>query len=123
MDAISFVAGITFNDDRAITADVTGIDATGMAYESESGTETVAWADVKAVMLATTDHMLESGGSLLSMAEVLREAGDRPEEAAEMRRFGFGVLQQAAPRVCPRGESCGLAPGSGAEPDPPAVEA
>ncbi len=68
------------------------------------------------LMLATTDHMLETGGSLLTMAEVLREAGDRADQAAEMRRFGFSVLQQAAPRVCPLGAACGLRPASGATP-------
>ena len=108
MDAINFTAGITFHDDRVATVDVTGIDAGGIAYTSEAGAARVGWAEVKAVMLATTEHMLETGGSLLAMAEVLREAGDRADQAAEMRRFAFGVLQQAAPRVCPRGDDCGL---------------
>ncbi|MGI8683819.1 MAG: hypothetical protein ACR2MO_01730 [Acidimicrobiales bacterium] len=116
MDSISFTAGITFNDNRAMTVDVTGIDATGIAYASEAGAGAVAWTDVKAVMLATTDHMLESGGSLLAIADVLRDAGDRADQAAEMSRFGLGVLQQAAPRVCPLGARCGLAPGYSAEP-------
>ena len=111
MDAISFTAGITFQDDRVVTVDVTALDAGGITYTSEEGPGTVPWSDVKAVMLATTDHMLESGGSLMAMSEVLRATGDRPDQAAEMRRFAFGVLQQAAPRVCPLGEACGLRPG------------
>ena len=108
VDAITFTAGITFRDDRVVTVDVTALDAGGITYTSEAGAGSVPWSEVKAVMLATTDHMLESGGSLLSMSEVLREAGDRPDQAAEMRRFAFGVLQQAAPRVCPLGQACGL---------------
>jgi hypothetical protein len=71
----------------------------------------VPWPDVKAVMLATTDHMLESGGYLFSMAELVQQQEQsEPYDAAAMRRFGLGLLQQAAPRVCPRGETCGLRP-------------
>src|SRR5688572_8453889 len=70
VDAISFTAGITFQDDRVVTVDVTALDAGGITYTSEEGAGTVPWRDVKAVMLATTDHMLESGGSLLAMSEV-----------------------------------------------------
>ncbi|MGH9151612.1 MAG: hypothetical protein ACRD03_04200 [Acidimicrobiales bacterium] len=111
MDAISFTAGITYNDGRVVTVDVTAIDEAGITFRSEAGTGTVGWGEVKAAMLATTDHMLETGGSLLAMAEVLRETGDPAARSEEMRRFGLDVLGQAAPRVCPLGESCGLRPG------------
>jgi hypothetical protein len=112
MDEPSFTAGITFHDDRALTVDVTAIDSTGITYASPAGPEQVPWTNVKAVMLATTDHMLESAGSLFSMAERLEAAGDEGATAApEMRRFGLQVLGQAAPRVCPLGPQCGLRPG------------
>ena len=113
MDELSFTAGITFADDRAKTVDVTAIDSAGITYTSEAGPETVPWSDVKAVMLATTDHMLESAGSLFAMAERLETAGDEGSSAApEMRRFGLQLLAQAAPRVCPLGPQCGLRPGA-----------
>ena len=116
MDEMSFTAGITFQDDRIVTVDVTAIDGAGMTYTSEEGPGRVPWADVKAVMLATTDHMLESAGSLFAMAERLEDAGNEGAGAAsEMRRFGFGVLQQAAPRMCPLGAGCGLRPGPAAQ--------
>jgi hypothetical protein len=125
VDAISFTAGITYNDGRVVTVDVTGIDASGIAYRSEAGAGTVPWGDVKAAMLATTDHMLETGGSMLAMAEVLRDTGDPGGRSEEMRRFGLDVLGQAAPRVCPLGDGCGLRPGQAAGagdggPQPPA---
>ncbi|MFP5377878.1 MAG: hypothetical protein ACLGIO_14005 [Acidimicrobiia bacterium] len=110
MDAIGFTAGITYDDGRVVTVDVTAIDETGITFRSEAGTGTVGWGEVKAAMLATTEHMLETGGSLLAMAEVLRETGDPAARSEEMRRFGLDVLGQAAPRVCPLGESCGLRP-------------
>ena len=114
MDDVSFTAGITLRDDRMLTVDATGIDGTGIAYHSEAGDGIVAWADVKAVMLATTDHMLESGGALFAMAENLDRAGnDRSRDAGEMRTLGAGLLRQAATRVCPLGPSCGLRPGPG----------
>ena len=113
MAEVSFTAGITFSDDRVQTVDVVAIDGSGMKYTTESGEDVVAWDDVKAVMLATTDHMLESAGSLFSMAERLEDAGDPGGAAAapQMRQIGFGVLRQAAPRLCPFGENCGLRPG------------
>lgn len=113
VDAISFTAGITYNDGRVVTVDVTGIDAAGISFRSEAGDGTVPWRDVKAAMLATTDHMLETGGSMLAMAEVLRDTGDPGRRSEEMRRFGLDVLGQAAPRVCPLGEGCGLRAGTG----------
>lgn len=112
MDAISFTAGITFNDGRVVTVDVTGIDGEGIAYRSEDGDGTAPWSAVKAVMLATTDHMLETGGSLLAMADVMRQTGDPGARSEQMRRFGLDVLGQAAPRVCPLGDGCGLRPGT-----------
>jgi len=109
---VSFTAGITFADDRVLTVDVTTIDGDGLSYASEDGSAFVPWPEVKAVMLATTDHMLESAGSLFSMAEVVQESDQtRTHEAAEMRRFALRLLQQAAPRLCPLGGSCGLQPG------------
>ncbi|MGH9225259.1 MAG: hypothetical protein ACRD2W_16085 [Acidimicrobiales bacterium] len=112
MAEVSFTAGITFSDDRVETVDVVAIDGSGMKYTTEEGEAVVTWDDVKAVMLATTDHMLESAGSLFSMAERMEDAGDPGAAAApQMRQIGFGVLRQAAPRLCPFGPSCGLRPG------------
>ncbi len=112
MEEVNFTAGITFQDDQVVSADVTAIDGTGITYTSDEGPCHVAWADVKAMMLATTDHMLESAGSLFSMAERLEAGGDEGASAAlEMRRFGLQLLQQAAPRMCPLGTDCGLRPG------------
>ena len=120
MDEVGFTAGITFSDDRVLTVDVTRIDGDGIAFTTESGAETVSWADVKAVMLATTDHMLESAGSLFAMAETIQETDPaRINEAIEMRRFGLNLLVQAAPRLCPLGPSCGLQPAPPAVPDAP----
>ena len=111
MGDVQFTAGITFQDDTVLTVDVTSIDATGITYRTEEGSREAPWPEVKAVMLATTDHMLESAGSLFSMAERLQTAGDEgPSQAQEMRRFGLGVLGQVAPRVCPLGAECGLRP-------------
>ena len=113
MGDVSFTAGITFADDRVLTVDVTAIDGSGIAYTSDAGYDVVPWDDVKAVMLATTDHMLESAGSLFSMAETIQATDQgRLDEAIEMRRFGLRLLQQAAPRLCPLGTSCGLNPGA-----------
>lgn len=112
MAEVSFTAGITFADDRVMTVDVVAIDGSGLRYLGEDGEDVVAWSDVKAVMLATTDHMLESAGSLFSMAERLEDAGDPGGAAApDMRRIGFAILRQAAPRLCPHGLTCGLRPG------------
>lgn len=117
MDDAGFTAGITFQDDRVMTVDVTAIDASGLTYTTEEGSQQVPWPEVKAVMLATTDHMLESAGSLFAMAERLEAGGDEgPAAAQEMRRFGLGLLAQVAPRLCPLGEGCGLRPGRPPEP-------
>ena len=120
MDERSFTAGVTLNDGRAMTVDVTAIDAHGLSYRSEQGPGVVPWAAVKAVMLATTDHMLESGGYLFSMAELVQqrdEAGST--DAAGMRRFGLELLREAAPRICPMGEVCGLRAHTLSPPPPP----
>lgn len=109
MAEVAFTAGITLQDDRMLSVDVTSVDAGGLGYDAGDGPITVPWADVKAVMLATTDHMLETGGSLFRMAELLHDADQgRAGDAAQMRRFGAHLLQQAAPRLCPLGEACGL---------------
>jgi hypothetical protein len=119
VDEVGFTAGITFQDDRVVTVDVSGIDDAGITYTSAEGRGHVPWSEVKAVMLATTDHMLESAGSLFTMAERLQTAGDEGTTAAqEMRRFGLGLLGQVAPRVCPLGEGCGMRPGFSQEKPP-----
>lgn len=120
MDEAGFTAGVTLNDNRVLTVDVTGIDADGLSYRSDEGPGVVAWGDVKAVMLATTDHMLESGGYLFSMAELVQEReGDQPYQALEMRRFGLELLREAAPRICPMGDVCGLRAQPLSPPPPP----
>ena len=109
MAEVAFTAGITLQDDQMLSVDVTSVDGAGLGYRGEDGPRTVPWSDVKAVMLATTDHMLESGGSLFAIAELLQDADEgRAGDAAQMRRFGAHLLQQAAPRLCPLGDGCGL---------------
>jgi hypothetical protein len=108
---VNFTAGITFQDDRAVTVDVTAIDGTGLSYATETGAGHVPWDEVKAVMLATTDHMLESAGSLFAMAQRMEDAGgEEASEAPQMRQFGLAILRQVAPRICPRGAECGMRP-------------
>ncbi len=113
MDEVAFTAGITLHDGQVLTVDVTRIDGEGISWsEEEEGARTVAWSGVKAVMLATVDHMLETGGYLFSMAELVSDQdGSRPYDGPEMRRFGLGLLHQAAPRLCPLGTGCALRPG------------
>ena len=114
---MDFTAGITLQDDRLLSVDVVAIDAGGIAYADEDGRQVVPWADVKAVMLATTDHMLESGGYLMSMSQTIREQDQgQPYDAEGLRRFALGLLVQAAPRLCPLAEGCGLKPGAGRRP-------
>ncbi len=109
MAEVAFTAGITLQDDQVLSVDVTSVDGAGLSYRGEDGPRTVPWSDVKAVMLATTEHMLESGGLLFSMAELLQDADQgRAGDAVQMRRFGAHLLQQAAPRLCPLGDGCGL---------------
>lgn len=121
MDEIGFIAGVTLQDNRVFTVDVTGIDAQGMSYKSDEGQVLLPWAEIKAVMLATPDHMLESGGYLFSMAELVEERQhEQPYDARQMRRFGLELLGQAAPRICPSGDTCGLrrGPEGGSTPGP-----
>ena len=109
MDEVDFTAGVTLHDDQVLTVDVTSIDGNGLTYRSDAGVGVLPWSDVKAVMLATPDHMLESGGFLFSMAEMVQEREqDQPYRALEMRRFGLELLREAAPRICPMGAACGL---------------
>ncbi len=116
MAEVDFTAGITLNSGEVLTVDVTAVDAEGIRHRPERGREFVAWSEVKAVMLATTDHMIESGGYLFSMAERMQDADqEQPYEADAMRRLGAGLLRQAAPRICPNGAACPLA----APPPPP----
>lgn len=117
MDEVGFTAGLTRQDNRTLTVDVVAIDGSGIAYKSDEGVSVVPWAEIKAVMLATPDHMLESGGYLFSMAELVQEREqDQPLSAPEMRRFGLELLRRAAPRICPLAQACGL--GSGPGPGP-----
>jgi hypothetical protein len=112
---IDFTAGITLNDGRVFTVDVRHIDDSGMRYRAEGADELVAWSDVKAVMLATSDHMLETAGYTFSMAElVLEKEESQPYDAAQMRQLGFNLLRDAAPRFCPLGAGCALG-----RPEPP----
>jgi hypothetical protein len=109
---IAFTAGITLHDNRVITIDVRSIDGDGIGYSGADGPQLVPWTDVKAVMLATTDHMLENGGYLFSMAELVEEREQvQPYDPAALRRLGAGILRQAAPLMCPRRAGCGLRPG------------
>lgn len=104
---MDFTAGITLGDGTVMTVDVTGIDAGGITYDADDGRHLVAWDDIDAVMLATTDHMLAAGGYLFTAAETMGQA--QPYEAAEMKRRGSRLLAGAAPRLCPLGEQCGFA--------------
>lgn len=115
---VQFTAGITFQDNRVITVDVTSIDGDGLDYVVDDGPQHVRWHDVKAVMLATTDHMLESGAYLLDMAQLVEEREDvQPYDPEALRRLGIGILRQAAPLLCPRRAACELRPGF--QPNPP----
>lgn len=111
MGEVDFTAGITLDDGRVLTVDVTEIDERGIRYQSDEGLRSVPWTEVKAVMLATTDHMLESAGYMFSVAELVQQAEERqPYDADQMRRLGAGLLKEAAPRLCPLGDGCPLAP-------------
>ncbi len=106
---VAFTAGVTLNDGTVFTVDVEGIDGQGIRYRAEEGAQLIAWSDVKAAMLATSDHMLEMSGYLFSVAEMVRDKEEaQPYDAAQMRRFALGLLAEAAPRLCPLGEGCPL---------------
>lgn len=118
MPDIDFTAGITLQDDRVMAADVEAIDAAGIHVKAGTARgvtdlpDVVPWADVKAVMLASTDHMLESAGYLFSMAELVeQQERAQPDQPAEMRQRALGLLAEAAPRICPLGAGCPLATG------------
>lgn len=104
-----FTAGITLRSGAVLTADVTTLDAQGIAYRTEDGVGFASWGEITAVMLATTDHMLETAGQMLSVAEVLRQQEQRePYDAEALRQRALGLLREAAPRLCPHGQACPL---------------
>lgn len=109
-ERVEFTAGITLRTGAMMTVDVTALDAHGIRYRTEEGTAEAAWEDVKAVMLATTDHMLETAGYMLEVSDMLREQEQRqPYDAEQMRDRALRLLGQVAPRICPRGDDCPLA--------------
>ena len=104
-----FTAGLTLTDGRVRTVDVEALGADGISYRTEGGGGFVAWSDVKAVMLATTDHMLETAGYMFEVSELLGDQERRqPYDAEAMRRRALGLLAEVAPRLCPRGQACPL---------------
>lgn len=110
MEHIEFTAGITLRDGAAMTVDVTGLDEQGIGYRTEDGTGFAPWAEIKAVMLATTDHMLETAGHMFTVSDLLRQQEQRePYDADALRRRAQGLLREAAPRLCPQGQACPLA--------------
>lgn len=116
MQAIEFTAGITLRDGSVLTADVTSLDTRGIGYRTETAEGFAAWDDITAVMLATTDHMLETAGHMMAVADLLRQQEQRQAYDAEaLRGRALGLLREAAPRLCPAGRSCPLGTtGSGA---------
>ena len=107
---VGFTAGITLNSGRVFTVDVEQLDDREIRYKSEEDVGFAPWSDIKAVMLATSDHMLEMSGYLFSVAEMLTEKEQRqPYDPEEMRAFGLNLLRQAAPRICPLQQACALA--------------
>lgn len=109
MEDIEFTAGITLRSGAVLTVDVTRLDEGGIGYRTEEGDAFAPWAEVKAVMLATTDHMLESAGYMLEMSSLLREQGQgQPYDADAMQQRALGLLREAAPRLCPKGPDCPL---------------
>lgn len=109
MTEIAFTAGITLADGAVLTVDVERLDADGIAYRTEDRAGFASWGDVKAVMLATTDHMLETAGYMFEVSELLGEQERRqPYDAETMRRRALGLLAEVAPRLCPRGQECPL---------------
>lgn len=115
-----FTAGITLRDGTTATGDVVSVDTGGITYRVEEQTRHARWDEIDAVMLATTDHMLAIGGYLFDVAETLQ--GSSPSQAAGLKRRGARILADAAPRLCPLGDGCGLArPGGGSPPgaEPP----
>lgn len=110
MQDVSFTAGITLTSGEVLTVDVETIDGDGIHYQGGDGPAFAGWDEIKAVMLATTDHMLESAGYMLDMSDMLREQQrTQPYDADRMRAQALGLLAQVAPRLCPDGPSCPLA--------------
>lgn len=113
MDGTGFTAGLTLASGDTLSVDVARIDEHGVSYHTDDGTAFAAWDDIKAVMLASTDHMLETAGYMFEVSELLREQQARqPYDAQAMRDQGLGLLQQAAPRLCPNGAACPLGRGT-----------
>lgn len=108
MEEIEFTAGITLTTGEVLTVDVDHLDEQGLRYRTAEGQAFAPWGQVKAVMLATTDHMLESAGYLMDMAERIEEQ-EQPYDAEVMRQRALGLLRQLAPRLCPNGPDCPLA--------------
>lgn len=108
MEDNQFTAGITLMTGEVRTVDVEHLDEQGLRYRTEEGTAFAPWREVKAVMLATTDHMLESAGSMLDMAELLEAQQREPYDADAMRQRALGLLAEVAPRLCPNGSECPL---------------
>lgn len=109
MEDIEFTAGITLRTGAVRTVDVTRLDDQGIGYRTEEGTAFAPWGEIKAVMLATTDHMLESAGYMLEMSSMLRQQEQTlPYDADAMHQRALGLLREAAPRLCPRGADCPL---------------
>ncbi|MEX0659781.1 MAG: hypothetical protein WD080_11660 [Egibacteraceae bacterium] len=109
MGDVEFTAGITLRSGAVLTADVTTLDAAGIAYRTEHGSGFASWGEITAVMLATTDHMLQTAGQMLSAAEVLRQQEERgPYDAEALRQRALGLLREVAPRLCPQGQTCPL---------------
>lgn len=107
-----FTAGLTLSSGETLTVDVEQIDGQGVRYRTEEGTAFAPWHEVKAAMLASPDHMLETAGYMFEVSEMLAQQEQRqPYDAEAMRRQGLGLLQQVAPALCPNGASCPLAPG------------
>lgn len=114
MEDNQFTAGITLMTGEVRTVDVEHLDEQGLHYRTEEGTAFAPWREVKAVMLATTDHMLESAGSMLDVAELLEAQQQRePYDADAMRQRALGLLAEVAPRLCPNGSECPLGEGGG----------
>ena len=110
MEDIGFTAGITLRTGAVLTVDVTRLDDQGIGYRTEEDTAFAPWGEVKAVMLATTDHMLETAGYMLEVSDLLRQQEQRqPYDADAMRQRALGLLREAAPRLCPNGPDCPLA--------------
>lgn len=112
MENTEFTAGITLRSGSVLTVDVTSLDGHGIEYRTEDSAGFAPWEEIKAVMLATTDHMLETAGHMFAVSDLLREQEQHePYDADTVRSRAVGLLREAAPRLCPRGAECPLASG------------